>query len=411
MIKKLRIKLIAVSMLSLFTVLLVIAGTINLMNYIGIIKDADSILSVLAENDGVFPKSETPPGGMNPLIHDFRSPEVPYESRYFSVLLDSSGSVISVDTGKIAAIDTSEAMEYAQTVLEKSKDKGFFENYRYVKQATEEGIRIIFLDCYRSISTFRSFLFTSIGVSFFGMLAVFILMILLSEKIVKPISDSYEKQKQFITDAGHEIKTPLTIIDADTEILEMDYGDNEWLKDIQTQVKRLTALTEDLTLLSRLEEQSSLQEMMIEFPVSDVVSETAQSFQGPAKTHSKTFSMDIEPMLSFCGGEKSIRQLVSILLDNALKYSPEGGTVSISLKKQNKSLCLTVYNTAQNVDTHNLDRLFDRFYRGDKSRSSETGGYGIGLSVAKAIVTSHKGKISASSKDGNSLTITVTLPL
>ncbi len=411
MIKKLRIKLIAVSMVSLFTVLLVIAGTINLMNYIGIIKDADSILSVLAENDGVFPKSEVPPGGMNPLIHDFRSPEVPYESRYFSVLLDGSGSVISVDTGKIAAIDTSEAIEYAQTMLEKSKDKGFFENYRYTKQVTEDGIRIIFLDCYRGLSTFRSFLLTSIGVSFFGMLAVFILMILLSEKIVKPISDSYEKQKQFITDAGHEIKTPLTIIDADAEILEMDYGDNEWLKDIQTQVKRLTALTENLTLLSRLEEQSPLQEMMIEFPVSDVVSETAQSFQGPAKTRGKTFSMDIEPMLSFRGGEKSIRQLVSILLDNALKYSPEGGTVSISLKKQNKSLCLKVYNTAQNVDTHNLDRLFDRFYRGDKSRSSETGGYGIGLSVAKAIVTSHKGKITASSKDGKSLTIAVTLPI
>ena len=411
MIKKLRIKLIAVSMVSLFTVLLVIAGTINLMNYIGIIKDADSILSVLAENDGVFPKSEVPPGGMNPLIHDFRSPEVPYESRYFSVLLDGSGSVISVDTGKIAAIDTSEAIEYAQTMLEKSKDKGFFENYRYTKQVTEDGIRIIFLDCYRGLSTFRSFLLTSIGVSFFGMLAVFILMILLSKKIVKPISDSYEKQKQFITDAGHEIKTPLTIIDADAEILEMDYGDNEWLKDIQTQVKRLTALTENLTLLSRLEEQSPLQEMMIEFPVSDVVSETAQSFQGPAKTRGKTFSMDIEPMLSFRGGEKSIRQLVSILLDNALKYSPEGGTVSISLKKQNKSLCLKVYNTAQNVDTHNLDRLFDRFYRGDKSRSSETGGYGIGLSVAKAIVTSHKGKITASSKDGKSLTIAVTLPI
>lgn len=409
MIKKLRIKLIAVSMISLFTVLFVIAGTINLTNYIGVIRDADSILSILAENNGVFPKTEVPPGSKELPEHGFRSPEVPYESRYFSVLLDSSGSVISVDTGKIAAVDTSEAMEYAQKAMSKSKDNGFIGNYRYIKQISENETRVIFLDCYRGISTFRSFLLTSIGVSFFGMLAVFILMILLSEKIVKPISDSYEKQKQFITDAGHEIKTPLTIIDADAEILEMDYGENEWLKDIQTQVKRLTSLTEDLTFLSRMEEGANPAEM-IDFPLSDVVSETVQSFQAPARTQNKNFSADIEPMLSFCGNEKAIRQLVSILLDNALKYSPAGGDISINLQKQNKSISLKVYNTAQNIDTENLGRLFDRFYRSDKSRNSETGGYGIGLSVAKAIVSSHKGKITASSKDGNSLTITVTLP-
>lgn len=189
----------------------------------------------------------------------------------------------------------------------------------------------------------------------------------------------------------------------------MDYGENEWLKDIKSQIKRLTSLTEDLTFLSHMEEEKGLSEM-IDFPLSDVVSETAQSFQAPAKTQNKTFSAEIEPTLSFCGNEKAIRQLVSILLDNALKYSPDGGNISISLKKQNKSISLKVFNTAQNVDTKNLDRLFDRFYRGDKSRSSETRGYGIGLSVAKAIVTSHKGKIAASSKDGNSLTITVTLP-
>lgn len=410
MIKKLRIKLIAVSMVSLFAVLLVIAGTINLMNYFDVINDADSILAYLSENGGVFPKNETPPGNREMPDHGFRSPEVPYESRYFSVLLDEGGTVISVDTGKIAAVDTSQAIDYAQSAMEKSKDKGFLENYRYIKTSSENGIRVIFLDCYRSISTFRNFLYTSIGVSFFGMLAVFILMVLLSEKIVKPISDSYEKQKRFITDAGHEIKTPLTIIDADAEILEMDYGHNEWLKDIQTQVKRLTALTEDLTLLSRMEEGKGVGEM-IDFPVSDVVNETAQSFQAPAKMQNKDFIIDIEPMLSFRGSEKSIRQLVSILLDNALKYSPEGGRVEISLRRQNRSLCLKVYNTAQNIDTENLDRLFDRFYRGDESRSGETGGYGIGLSVAKAITNSHRGKINAASKDGSSLTVTVILPL
>lgn len=175
--------------------------------------------------------------------------------------------------------------------------------------------------------------------------------------------ESYEKQKRFITDAGHEIKTPLAIISADVDVLEMEYGENEWLEGIQTQVKRLASLTNDLVYLSRMEEtEEKLQ--MIEFPFSDVVSETAQSFQGIAQATGKQFQCSVVPMLSLNGNEKAIRQLVSILLDNAMKYSPEGGKVALSAEKQGRYIHLSVWNTTVfPVEKQNLSHIFERFYR------------------------------------------------
>ena len=223
--------------------------------------------------------------------------------------------------------------------------------------------------------------------------------------------ESYEKQKQFITDAGHEIKTPLTIIDADAEVLQADIGDNEWLEDIRAQTRRLAALTNDLIYLSKMEE-ADRKLQMIEFPFSDMVMETAQSFQALARTQEKSFLCQIQPMVPLCGDERALRQLVSILLDNALKYTGEGGSIRFTLQRQARVLHLEVWNTTrQPVSTGNLDMLFDRFYRMDRSRSSQTGGYGIGLSIAKAIVAAHKGKISAVSRDGKSLSIHVFLPI
>ena len=149
---------------------------------------------------------------------------------------------------------------------------------------------------------------------------------------------------------------------------------------------------------------------MLTFPFSDMVEETAHSFLAPAKQQNKSLTLSVEPMLSLCGDEKALSQLVTILLDNALKHSDEGGHITISLSHSGKSVRLTVENTSAPIDAGQLPQLFDRFYRGDRSRSSQTGGYGIGLSIAKAIVQAHKGKITAASRDGNSVLITVTLP-
>ena len=149
---------------------------------------------------------------------------------------------------------------------------------------------------------------------------------------------------------------------------------------------------------------------MIDFPLSDVVSETAASFQALARTREKQFEMDVEPMLSMHGSEKQIRQLVSVLLDNAIKYSDDHGQIRLSLKRQSKSVRLTVENTAEAVSKEVLDNMFERFYRGDPSRNSATKGYGIGLSIAKAVVEAHKGRITAQSPDGRTVKITATFP-
>lgn len=406
MIKKLRIKLIAASMASLFLVLFVIGGIVGILNYKKIIDDADQILEVLEENAGKFPPKF--PGDRN----DGRpgmSPELPYESRYFSVVLDENGDIVLTNTSKIASIDTAKAIEYASAVWEKEMQKGFQDHYRYWRCSSDGEVRIIFLDCRRQLDNFHNFLLTTFGVSSIGLLSVFVLMVYLSARIVKPFSDNYEKQKRFITDAGHELKTPLTIIEADAEVLEMDFGENEWLQDIQGQTKRLADLTNALVALSRMEEGQN-KEMRVEFPLSDVVEEVCHTFQAPAKVQEKSLVSIITPMISMKGDEKAVRELVTILLDNAVKYTNEKGQISVTLEKKKNHSYLSVFNTTDYISKEQISHLFDRFYRADASRNSQTGGYGLGLSIAAATVEVHKGKITAATEDERSLRITVVFP-
>lgn len=424
MIKKLRAKLILACMFSLAVVLLVILGGVNLMSYQKVVSDADTVLSLLAANDGAFPKLRAPqeekdegyfapfgtPGGKPNLFNQrIMSPETPYESRFFSVLLGEDGQAVETDTGQIAAVDAEQATDYAQKAAASGKTSGFLDDYRFLVQNESGGIRVIFLDCGRSLSSFRTTLLASVSLAVLGLAAVLFLLLILSRRIVRPMAESYEKQRQFITDAGHELKTPMTIISADADLAEMECGENQRLTDIRRQAQRLTALTNDLIYLSRMEEeQPKLQ--YIDFPISDVVEEMAQSFAAPARSQDKDFQVQVQPMLSFKGDEKGIRQLVSILLDNALKYSSPGGQLALRLEKQGRNLLLTVSNTcAQLMEQDKLPHLFDRFYRTDQSRNSQSGGYGLGLSIAKSIVSAHKGKIRAESPDGTQLTIQVTL--
>ena len=421
MIKKLRRKLIAACMISLAVVLTVILGGVNIMSYQKVIADADTVLALLGSNDGVFPKSHGGPGGRLdeglPLDGERAffgekglSPETPYESRFFSVVLDKDGQVLQTDIDQIAAVDEETAGIYALSVVQSGRTAGFLDAYRYLVLTEGETTRVIFLDCGRSLSSFRTTLLASVALALLGLLAVLALLLILSHRIVRPVAESYAKQKQFITDAGHELKTPMTIISADADLLEMECGENQWLTDIRRQAQRLTGLTNDLIYLSRMEEEQP-RLSFIEFPLSDLAEEMAHSFQSLAQSQEKELVLSIQPMLSCTGDEKSIRQLLSILLDNALKYSPAGGKLELRLEKQGRGALLTVSNTTrQPVDPDKLPHLFDRFYRSDQSRSSETGGYGLGLSIARSIVQAHKGKIRAESPDGTSLSVVVSLP-
>ena len=425
MIKKLRAKLILACMFSLAVVLLVILGGVNLMSYQKVVSDADTVLSLLAANDGAFPKLRAPqeekdegyfapfgtPGGKPNLFNQrIMSPETPYESRFFSVLLGEDGQAVETDTGQIAAVDAEQATDYAQKAAASGKTSGFLDDYRFLVQNESGGIRIIFLDCGRQLNAVRSFFFISAGISLAGFLAVSTLLYIFSARIVKPIAESYEKQRQFITNASHDLKTPMTSIDADLDVLEMEHGENEWLQDIAKQTRRLAELIQELVFLSRMEEKEN-HFQMIDFPLSDVVGETAQSFESLAVTQEKTLIVQVQPMLSYCGDEKAIRQLVSILMDNALKYSDDRGTIRIALEKADRCIRLTTHNTCGPITAEETKHLVDRFYRGDQSRNSQTGGYGIGLSIAKAIVEAHRGDFVCKTTDGHSLTITAILPI
>ena len=409
MIKKLQQKFILLSMSALLFVLVVIISGINLVNYNAVTQEADKLLSVISENKGEFLMepdkfgNKLPPG---------MSPEAPYESRYFSVVLDSaSKQILYVETSRIISVTPTTAVSYANAALNKKTTTGFIQDFRYQTQEESNFTRITFLDCGRKLDAYYSFLYASIGISLIGYLIVFAFIAFFSNRIIRPISESYEKQKRFITDASHEIKTPLTIIGADTDILEMDLGEeNEWLLDIKKQVKHLTELTNDLVFLSRMEEsEKSLP--MIDFPFSEVVTETASSFQALAEQQEKELKSYVPPMLTLRGDEKSIRQLISILLDNAIKYSPSGESISLDIDEQSNHVSIVVTNTTtQIIEKEQLKHLFDRFYRVDTSRNSKTGGHGVGLSIAKAIVEAHHGKISAVSPKENCLQIVVKLP-
>lgn len=391
----------------LFVLVIIIAG-INVVNYKAVTQEADMILSLLSDFKSEFPME---PDTLGDRLPSGMSPEVPYESRYFSVVLDKdTRQVFFVETNRIIVVDTQAAINYAETVLQKSNSTGFIQNFRYKIEHIENFIRITFLDCGRKLDAYYSFLYASISISLFGYIVVFAFIAFFSNRIIRPISESYEKQKRFITDASHEIKTPLTIIRADADVLEMELGENEWLNDIKKQAAQLTELTNDLVFLSRMEESEHILPA-IEFPFSEVVTEVALSFHSLAQRQGKELHCQIPPMLTLSGNEKSIRQLVSILLDNAMKYSPVNERISLTVEEQSKYIVLSVTNvTVQRIEKEQLKFLFDRFYRVDASRNSKTGGHGVGLSITKAIVEAHHGKIQATTPSENILQISVKLP-
>lgn len=408
MIRKLKIKFTVLAMTAIGILLVIIVTAMNVANYNDVVKEADGILSVLTQNKGAFPDFS---GNKGDFLPPNMSPETPFESRYFSVFLDNNYSVVNTDTSKIHSVDHSDAIDFAEKVIDKRNENGFVGDYRYATKLEYNGYRIVFLDCGRKLDAYNSFLYTSILMALGGLIIAFVFIFFFAGKIIKPIAESYDKQKRFITDAGHEIKTPLTIINANLDLLEAEIGDNESLSDIAQQTERLRTLTNDLVMLARMEEADDTMQK-IEFPISEVVAEAVAPFRNVAIQQGKEFVCNVQPMLTLKGNDKAIVQLVNILMDNALKYSPVGGTVAFNLTRQNRVIYIHTFNTTETrIDKHQTAQVFERFYRTDASRNSETGGSGIGLSVAQAIVNAHGGKIQAWTQDGYSFQITAAFPI
>lgn len=284
-------------------------------------------------------------------------------------------------------------------IYSKEKENGYIESYKYMRGVTEDGsIIYVFLDATRELKSVRSFLISSLVISGLGIVLIFIVAVLLSDIVLKPIIESYEKQKRFITDAGHEMKTPLTVISANAEIIEMESGESQWTEGIRSQVAKLASLTEKLVILSKMEEGVKLE--MNEFSVSEAFFDTCEQYRSIAMSKGVSFELAISENVRMVGNEGELRRCITLLADNAFRYVNEGGSVLVKVQKLANGVEIRFSNTTSGVEKGSLDRWFDRFYRTDLSRNSDTGGSGIGLSVVQAIVHAHGGTVRAHSDDG-----------
>ena len=400
MIYRLQRRFILICTVSVLSVVALVFCVIGVWNVSSLNHNMDILADRVSEGGGRFPGVmdegfRHPP--RNEKDFDFITPETPFSTRHFTVLFDGAGNVAKTYTESIYSISDEKAIAYAQKVLNGENRRGWVTNYRYKVFETEFGMGVVFVDGSMNRSAMMQSMVIA-GVVLFACAAlVLVLILLLSKRAVKPIAESYEKQKQFITDASHELKTPLTLILTNLDIAEAELGKNEWLADIRAEGHRMTELVNQLVALSRMDEEKpslSLGNVLLGKMVSDTVSE----FEPLAVSRGKTLSAQVDGCIICYGDEALLRRLVGILMDNAIKYCDPGGQICVTLQRH-KSIVLTVENTFAAVEETELSCLFDRFYRADKARTFH-GGYGIGLSMAKAIVENHKGQITAYKKDG-----------
>lgn len=398
----LRKKFIKISVGISFTVLLTIGILLNFLNYYQIYSEVSQITAILVENNGTFPNI------FDNINHPRKLPqETQFSTRFFVIRLDKQNKVLSVDTKNVHIVDTMQAISYAQGVINFSDASGFSGNYRYEIRDTDYGKILVFVDCEGELLRITTFLWASIAVFATALVAIYILSIILSKKAVKPIVKSYNKQQQFITDISHELKTPLAIIKTNTEVIECVTEESEWTESIHHQINRLSDLVNYLISLSKMDEDEGL--IKSEFSLSDAILETIEDFNILAESVNKKIICNISKNYSFVGDEQSIRVLFSILIENSVKYSIDNSEIEISIEEHKGKNILIFKNYADNLKIENYEQLFERFYRLDNSRNSSTGGFGIGLAMAKTIVKKHNGEISAQSLDAKSLILKVVL--
>lgn len=428
--RRLRRKFILVAMGAVTVVLTLIIAGINIVNYSHVCKMADARLDYILAGKGSIDwedESRTDSGnggdtstgmvadgdraGARVGHFEGMTAESPFDTRYFTVTL-VEGQVVDVNTARIAAVGAKRAARIAMGLDSKGLTSGFSGNYRYTTTAQGEKTTYVFVDCSRELASFHSFLNASVAISCIGWLAVLAIVTVASGAVIRPMVESYSKQKRFITDASHEIKTPLAVIDAANEVQEIESGESEWTQSIHEQVARLTALTERLVFLARMDEGSA-GFTMASIDLSEAVDKAAAPFESVAVSRSKRLSMSIADGVRAHADAAAVAQVVELLLDNATRYASEDSVIELSLRAVSRgagkgSAELVVSNAVDELPEGDLDRLFDRFYRADVSRSSKTGGSGVGLSVVRAIAEAHGGSATVSGHDYQ-ITFTVRL--
>lgn len=322
------------------------------------------------------------------------------DMRIFSITFNADGQITRISTGENPNLTEDDLQTMADMILKNPKEEGKLSGYLYLYVPSEEETAVYFLDYTPERSMSVRLLQVCLWIGLAGMLVILILVIFLSHWVSRPVQLAFDKQKQFIADASHELKTPLAIITTNAEVLESSLPGNKWLNYILEQSGRMKALINSLLELARLDACNEKQTFH-SFDLSKTVRNAALSFESLAYEYGRKYTMEIEDGLTACGNEDQIKQLVNILLDNAFKYSEEQGSISISLIRHCEKKQLQVYNTGNGIDPKDQKHIFERFYRSDSSRSRESGGYGLGLAIAESIAKSHRGHISVKS-DGES---------
>ena len=389
MFKSLREKFIATAVGSVAVVIAILAIALNFINFNKLEERIDTTLLDASRSQAlikIFAED-----GDDLVITKNSSSATEYNG--FSIAkVDNNGRIIKAYRDDSLIEDQDTLQSKVIEALEKGKTSGFIGSYRFLKVETNVGNLILFLNCQRELDSYESFVKNSVLISIGVILSVLVLIILISKKVIAPIQETYLKQKQFITGASHELKTPLAIISSNADVLEMMNGDSKWTTNIHNQVDRLTSLVNSLVVFSRMEEKDTVERTS--FNLTETLKSRIEDFDELANFQKKYIVTDIDENLNYYGEKDSIIQLMDILLENAIKYAPEDSDILVKLNKNRKYATLKVSNKA-NVEKGDLSKVFNRFYRLDESRNSAIKGYGIGLSMAQLIAEKHKETIQA----------------
>ena len=383
----LRKKFVITAILSIMVVILTIYGAITIIMQIRTTAQLSELAGIIANNKGEIPEFNFD----NNNYSKFISMETRFSTRYFVVTLDDNNKPQKMDLSHIASIDNQTADEMIHQVLSKKKTEGYCNNYRYLINF-EKSI-IVFVDGTIQLNSIRTFLQEAFMIIVVGLSITFFIATMFSTKALGPLAETFEKQKDFITNAGHDIKTPLAIIRADTEVLELQLGeDNEWLISIKNQTKRLDTLIKTLLGLARIDKSGKQKLELEEFSLNELINEEINDIKILAKDGC-SFDVQENAQIKIKADKSCIRQVLTILLDNATKYAPENDIIKIEIKKQGKIKMVDFSNTYDGKPNVNPDKFFDRFYREDESRNTKRGGHGIGLSMARSLVETNRGRI------------------
>ena len=403
MFRKLKIRFILLASAAIVCILLTMIAVLNSVRFLQTNGEIQAVLNILSANNGDFPSVEET---AESLQNDRITIDTIYQYRYFSVVYKEDKTLYSTNLDHLSNLSKEQVLSYANKVIKNSRSSGVFKvgsqfySYQITQDSKTKRYLLVVLDSTNYLESRNDFFWLSIQLCFYSFIFFVLVVSGFSNFAIRPYIKNYENQKRFITNAGHELKTPLAIISANTELQELMTGENEWTESTKDQVKRLSNLINQMVVLARLEEQPDV--TLVDVNFSEVVKKVAGNFKSVIEKAGKKYEIKLQEDIHVKATEDELYELVSILIDNACKYCDDDGQIFVTLTKakRGKRARLTVANSYADGKNVDYSRFFDRFYREDESHNQKQPGYGIGLSMAESLVRIFKGRIWVSYKKG-----------